>query len=125
MAKRLLMIRREFFDLIANGHKTLEVRSNDSRTKHIEAQDTLILLCGYDMAKATVMAVRFYGSFLDMLGQEDIDKIWPGSDTNGIIDLFCLLFPNLEHHGIIVIELSVLEITQVKKKIKIQNPTLF
>ncbi|WP_329199131.1 ASCH domain-containing protein [Streptomyces sp. NBC_01435] len=64
-------IRKPYFDLIASGAKTIEVRVGYSRIRRITAGDTLRITCGNESLTTRVTAVQEYESFKAMLDAED------------------------------------------------------
>ncbi|WP_030420186.1 MULTISPECIES: ASCH domain-containing protein [unclassified Streptomyces] len=70
-AEHSLTIRKPYFDLIASGAKTIEVRVGYPKIRRIGAGDTLRIACGDESLITRVDAVREYGSFQAMLDAED------------------------------------------------------
>lgn len=70
-AERSLTIRKPYFDLIASGAKTIEVRVGYPKIRKINAGDTLRITCGDESLAARVTAVKEYESFEAMLEAED------------------------------------------------------
>lgn len=66
-----LNIRKPYFDLIASGAKTIEVRVGYPKIRKITAGDTLRIASGDESLTARVTAVREYESFKAMLDAED------------------------------------------------------
>ncbi|MEU9565090.1 ASCH domain-containing protein [Streptomyces sp. NPDC048161] len=70
-AEHSLNIRKPYFDLIASGAKTIEVRVGYSRIRRITAGDTLRITCGNESLTTRVTAVQEYESFKAMPDAED------------------------------------------------------
>ncbi|AGP54350.1 ASCH domain-containing protein [Streptomyces rapamycinicus] len=66
-----LTIRKPYYDLIASGNKTIEVRVGYPKIRKITTGDTLRITCGDDTLITRVTAVRQYESFSAMLDAED------------------------------------------------------
>ncbi|MEU8785957.1 ASCH domain-containing protein [Streptomyces sp. NPDC048637] len=70
-AEYSLNIRKPYFDLIAAGAKTIEVRVGYPKIRKIAAGDTLRISCGDDTLTTRITQVNEYESFKAMLGAED------------------------------------------------------
>lgn len=66
-----LNIRKPYFDLIATGAKTIEVRVGYPKIRRVRAGDTLRITCADESLTARVTTVEEYGSFTAMLDAED------------------------------------------------------
>ncbi|MFI2078520.1 ASCH domain-containing protein [Streptomyces triculaminicus] len=66
-----LNIRKPYFDLIASGAKTIEVRVGYPKIRKIAAGDLLRINCGDDSLTARITQVKEYDSFEAMLDTED------------------------------------------------------
>ncbi|WP_037646940.1 ASCH domain-containing protein [Streptomyces hygroscopicus] len=64
-------MRKPYYDLIASGDKTIEVRVGYPKIRKITTGDTLRITCGDDTLITRVTAVRQYESFPAMLDAED------------------------------------------------------
>ncbi len=71
MAEHTLNIRKPYFDLIASGAKTIEVRVGYPKIRKIATGDTLRIACGDDTLTRRVAEVNEYESFKAMLDAED------------------------------------------------------
>lgn len=70
-----LNIRKPYFDLIASGAKTIEVRVGYPKIRKIAAGDTLRFTCGDEALSTRVTDVKEYESFKAMLDAEDAAAI--------------------------------------------------
>ncbi|MFI9846676.1 ASCH domain-containing protein [Nonomuraea sp. NPDC051941] len=70
-ARRELRIRKPYFDLIASGVKTVEVRVAYARMHKIQPGQDLDFVCGEERLPAQVVRVARYTSFEEMLENED------------------------------------------------------
>ncbi|WP_030669916.1 ASCH domain-containing protein [Streptomyces sp. NRRL B-1347] len=75
MAEYTLNIRKPYFDLIASGAKTIEVRVGYPKIRKIEAGDFLRISCGDDTLTTRVTEVKEYESFETMLESEEAAAI--------------------------------------------------
>ncbi|MFI0155936.1 ASCH domain-containing protein [Streptomyces lydicus] len=70
-AEYSLNIRKPYFDLIAAGAKTIEVRVGYPKIRKIAAGDTLRITCGDNTLTTRITQVNEYESFKTMLDAED------------------------------------------------------
>lgn len=70
-----LNIRKPYFDLIASGDKTVEVRVGYPKIRRISAGDTLRITCADESLSKRVTAVREYPSFAALLDNENVSAI--------------------------------------------------
>ncbi|MEU5158860.1 ASCH domain-containing protein [Streptomyces sp. NPDC020875] len=70
-AEHSLSIRKPYFDLIASGAKTIEVRVGYPKIRKMAAGDTLTIACADEKLTTRITAIRKYGSFAAMLDAED------------------------------------------------------
>ncbi|MER6524520.1 ASCH domain-containing protein [Streptomyces sp. NPDC001508] len=66
-----LTIRKPYFDLIATGAKTIEVRVGYPKIRKINPGDTLRITCADESLTTRITAVEEYDSFTAMLDAED------------------------------------------------------
>ncbi|MFI1890324.1 ASCH domain-containing protein [Streptomyces jumonjinensis] len=70
-----LTIRKPYFDLIASGAKTTEVRVGYPKIRKITPGDTLTITCADESVTTRITAVEEYESFTVMLEAEDTAAI--------------------------------------------------
>ncbi|MEQ4720958.1 ASCH domain-containing protein [Nonomuraea sp. B19D2] len=70
-AARELRIRKPYFDLIASGIKTVEVRVAYASMRKIQPGQNLDFVCGEERLPTRIVRVSRYTSFEEMLEQED------------------------------------------------------
>ncbi|MER7048087.1 ASCH domain-containing protein [Streptomyces jumonjinensis] len=70
-----LTIRKPYFDLIASGAKTTEVRVGYPKIRKITPGDTLTITCADESVTTRITAVKEYESFTVMLDAEDTTAI--------------------------------------------------
>lgn len=101
-------IKREYFNLIDNGKKTLEVRVGYSTVKKVKEGDT-ITFYDYSSTKFEVLRVTRYEDFPDMLDNEDSTKAIPGVSKYKALEILQKIYPeDKEALGVYVFELQKL-----------------
>lgn len=104
---RTVRVKKRFFDLIADGRKTLEVRVAYDNIAKIRPGDSLKLTTRDESMMVKVVDVRRYTRFGDMLACERADLIAP-DDPDGLLDLLHDIYPpRKEELGVIVLELAL------------------
>lgn len=109
--RRVLNIRKPYFDLIASGVKTVEVRVGYASMRKIEAGQELTFACGDERLRTRVVRVTEYGSFEEMLDHEDLVAIGGevGRDRGGLLDMIRAIYPpEKERLGMFAIEVEKL-----------------
>ena len=99
-------IKREYYNLINNGIKTLEVRVGYPDIKRVQQGDT-ITFKDYSNIKFEVIRVTRYEDFPDMLDNEDVSKTIPGVTKYKALDMYQEIYPEeKEALGVYVFELQ-------------------
>jgi len=102
--KRLMWIKRRFFDLILSGEKTLEVRVLYPNLRSIQKGEFVNL---NNQATIRVKDVRKYPTFEEMLSHEEASRIVPGSNREELLRLLKSLYPpHKEQMGVLVLEVE-------------------
>lgn len=102
--KRLMWIKRRFFDLILSGEKTLEVRVLYPNLRSIQKGELVNL---NNQATIRVKDVRKYPTFEEMLSREEASRIVPGSNRGELLSLLKSLYPpHKEQMGVLVLEIE-------------------
>ena len=70
-------IYKRYFDLIASGHKTTEIRVNDSSRKKIKAGSLIRFRCREEEVLTRVTRVARYADFEEMFAHEDLGSVNP------------------------------------------------
>lgn len=70
---------RRYFDLVASGRKTIEVRVQYRYLRRLTADDHIRLICGADDALTHVKRVASYASFEQMRDTEGPARVNPDS----------------------------------------------
>lgn len=76
---REMNLYRRYFDLVAAGRKTIEVRAQYPNLRSLKAGDHIRFVCGRDDALTRVKRVSRYGSFEEMLDAEGPANVNPDS----------------------------------------------
>ena len=98
-------IKREYYNLISNGTKTLEVRVGYPNIKIVQKGDT-ITFKDYSNIKFEVIRVTRYENFPDMLDNEDSSKAIPGISKYKALGMYQGIYPEeKEALGVYVFEL--------------------
>ena len=98
-------IKREYYNLINKGIKTLEVRVGYPDIKRVQEGDT-ITFRDYSNIKFEVVRVTQYRNFPDMLDSEDSAKAIPGVTKYKALDMYQEIYPDeKEALGVYVFEL--------------------
>ena len=85
-------IKREYYNLINNGIKTLEVRVGYPDIKRVKKGDT-ITFKDYSNIKFEVVRVTRYKDFPDMLDTEDSSKAIPGVTKYKALEMYHEIYP--------------------------------
>lgn len=102
--KKLMWIKRRFFDLILSGEKTLEVRVLYPNLRSIQKGEFVNL---NNQATIRVKDVRKYPTFEEMLSHEEASRIVPGSNREELLRLLKSLYPpHKEQMGVLVLEVE-------------------
>ncbi|WP_394382301.1 ASCH domain-containing protein [Streptomyces cacaoi] len=107
-AEHALNIRKPYFDLIATGSKTIEIRVGYAKIRKMAAGDQLLFHCGDDTLTTRITALAEYASFEDMLDAEDNTAIGePGMDRDQLLAACRNIYPPAkEALGVFAIHLT-------------------
>ena len=106
--RRSLRIRKEYFDLIRSGRKTLEIRVGYRHIKSICPGDDITLVSGSEQFQCHVAGVRNYPSFAEMVRNENVDQALPGTPAGQALGLLRRIYPaDKENLGVVVLELKL------------------
>ena len=98
-------IKREYYNLLNEGIKTLEVRVGYRNVKIVQKGDT-ITFKDYSNIRFEVIRVTRYEDFPDMLDNEDSSKAIPGVTKYKALDMYQAIYPEeKESLGVYVFEL--------------------
>ncbi|MDD2627903.1 MAG: ASCH domain-containing protein [Clostridia bacterium] len=106
MKKHTLRIKKEYFNLINKGIKTLEVRVGYFQIKRIKSGD-LITFENYGQNLFNVVRVTVYPDFEEMLDTENSKLVIPNKTKYQAYDMLHAIYPeDREQLGVYVIELK-------------------
>lgn len=96
-------VKRRVLHLFDQG-KELEIRVKAQFLEEVSPGDSIVF---NQEVRRRVIAVRRYGSFGEMLGKEDAQKILPGRSASDILALLRQIYPfERERRGVYVFELA-------------------
>lgn len=99
-----VFIKRTYLEMILDGEKDIEVRVGYGWVKRINPGDELVL---NNTFRARVKDVRRYDSLGQLLDNEDINRIVPGSTREQALSLFQRFYsPEKEKLGLYALELE-------------------
>ncbi|WP_433511881.1 ASCH domain-containing protein [Nonomuraea sp. CA-143628] len=108
-ARRELTIRKPYFDLIASGIKTVEVRVRYASMRKIQPGQELDFVSGVERLRTRVMRVSEYASFTEMLEHEDPIAVGGelGKNTDELLAVIRSIYPpEKESLGVLAIEVE-------------------
>ena len=109
MRAREMNLYRRYFDLVANGTKTIEVRVQYPNLRALAAGDHIRFVCGRDEALTRVTRVARYSSFEDMLDTEGPENVNPTSPRNQqLANIRRIYGPEKEALGVLAIEIELI-----------------
>ncbi|WP_307801628.1 ASCH domain-containing protein [Actinomadura violacea] len=105
---REMNLYRRYFDLVAAGTKTIEVRVQYPNLRRLAAGDYIRFVCGRDDALTRVKRVARYGSFEELLDTEGPDKVNPASPRDQqLANIRRIYGPEKEALGVLAIEIEL------------------
>jgi len=106
---REMNLYQRYFDLVAAGQKTIEVRVQYPNLRKLAAGDHIRFVCGRDDALTIVKRVTRYRSFEEMLDGEGPEKVNPGSPRDQqLANIRRIYGPEKEALGVLAIEIELL-----------------
>ncbi|MEV4114982.1 ASCH domain-containing protein [Nonomuraea sp. NPDC049695] len=107
---REMNLYRRYFDLVAAGRKSIEVRVQYPNLRNLAAGDHIRFVCGRDDALVRVKRVSRYTSFEEMLDAEGPANVNPDSPREQqLADIRRIYGPEKEALGVLAIELELLQ----------------
>ncbi|MEO3862663.1 ASCH domain-containing protein [Acrocarpospora sp. B8E8] len=105
---REMNLYRRYFDLVADGSKTIEVRVQYPNLRRLAAGDYIRFVCGRDDALTRVKRVARYGSFEELLDTEGPKKVNPASPRDQqLANIRRIYGPEKEALGVLAIEIEL------------------
>lgn len=106
---REMNLYRRYFDLVAAGRKTIEVRVQYPNLRRLKAGDHIRFVCGRDDALTRVKRVAKYDSFEKMLDGEGPANVNPDSPREQqLANIRRIYGPEKEALGVLAIEIELL-----------------
>jgi ASC-1-like (ASCH) protein len=107
---REMNLYRRYFDMVAAGRKTIEVRVQYPNLRNLRAGDHIRFVCGRDDALTRVRRVARYTSFEEMLDAEGPDRVNPDSPRDQqLANIRRIYGPEKEALGVLAIEIDLLD----------------
>ena len=108
-----LTIKQEYFKMIGNGKKQLEIGVGNPNILSIRAGNQILLISGRDRQVVTVKSVRRYDSFDQMLSREDTGRVIPGLSRSETLGVLQRIYPQeKESLGVVAIEVCPIKSTE-------------
>ncbi|MGI5293004.1 ASCH domain-containing protein [Nonomuraea polychroma] len=106
---REMNLHRCYFDLVATGRKTIEVRVQYPNLRKLKAGDHIRFVCGRDDALTRIKRVTRYTSFEEMLDAEGAANVNPDSPREQqLANIRRIYGPEKEALGVLAIEIELL-----------------
>lgn len=97
---------RPYFDLVASGRKTVEVRVRYPKLDGLGAGDLIRFACGTDSCLVRVARVAVYASFEEMIDAEGAENVNPEvSRDQQLADIRGIYSPEKEALGVLAVAL--------------------
>ncbi|GAA0982143.1 hypothetical protein GCM10009555_051540 [Acrocarpospora macrocephala] len=107
---REMNLYRRYFDLVANGTKTIEVRVQYPNLRNLAVGNHIRFVCGRDDALTRVKRVARYTSFEEMLDAEGPQRVDPTSPRDlQLTNIRHIYGPEKEALGVLAIEIELLD----------------
>ncbi|MFG1879140.1 ASCH domain-containing protein [Sphaerisporangium sp. NPDC049003] len=107
MRAREMNLYRRYFDLVAAGRKTIEVRVQYPNLRTLAAGDHIRFVCGRDDCLTRVRRVAVYTSFEEMLDTEGPINVNPDSPREQqLANIRRIYGPEKEALGVLAIEIE-------------------
>jgi ASC-1-like (ASCH) protein len=104
---RNIQIYKQYFDLIADGSKTVEVRVAYDSMKRIKVGDLLNFTCRGEECLTRVKRIGRYRTFEEMFGTEDVEAVNPNATAAEQLRAVQAIFPpHKEALGVLTFELE-------------------
>jgi len=90
--KHVWRIKKEYFQQLKSGKKSLEIRVGYSQVKKVQKGD-IITFENYGRNEFDVLQVKTYSSFDELLDKEGVDKILPGMTHSSALNALQNIYP--------------------------------
>ncbi|ACU75765.1 protein of unknown function DUF437 [Catenulispora acidiphila DSM 44928] len=99
---------RRYFDMVASGRKTIEVRVHYPKLRSLTTGDHIRFIYDTDSVLTRVKRVARYTSFEQMLDAEDAARVNPDSPhEQQLVDMRRIYSPEKEALGVLAIEIEL------------------
>ncbi len=103
-------IYKRYFDLIASGRKTTEIRVNDSSRKKIKEGSLIRFRCQGDQVLSRVTRVARYATFDEMFDHEEVTSVNPlAAREEQLANIRQIYPPEREALGVVAIGIELLD----------------
>ena len=104
---QVITVKKEFFDLIESGQKTVEIRLATPELRKSVKAGTIIKFINNKVCRRKVTRVTIYTSLEDMIDSEDNRKIHPTAEPEEILSRLQEIYDTqrVRKHGIVAWEL--------------------
>lgn len=103
-------IYKRYFDLIATGRKTTEIRVNDSSRKKIKEGSLIRFRCQSDQVLTRVTRVTRYANFDDMFAHESVASVNPlATREEQLANIRQIYPPEREALGVVAIGIELID----------------
>ncbi|GAA0950166.1 ASCH domain-containing protein [Nonomuraea longicatena] len=107
---REMNLYRRYFDLVADGTKTIEVRVQYASLRTLAADDHIRFVCGRDDVLTRVKRVARYRTFEEMIDTEGPAKVNPTSPREQqLANIRRIYGPEKEALGVLAIEIELID----------------
>lgn len=104
--KHVWRIKKEYFQQLKSGKKSLEVRVGYSQMRKVQKGD-IITFENYGRNEFDVLQVKTYSSFEELLDKEGVDKVLPGMTHSRALNALQDIYPkDKERLGVYAFELK-------------------
>jgi ASC-1-like (ASCH) protein len=103
-------IYKRYFDLIATGRKTTEIRVNDSSRRKIKEGSLIRFRCQGDQVLTRVTAVTRYATFEEMFDHQDVASVNPlATRAEQLANIRQIYPPEREALGVVAIGIELID----------------
>ena len=103
-------IYKRYFDLIAQGRKTTEIRVNDSSRRKIKPGSLIRFRCQGDAVLTRVTAVNRYAGFEEMFDHQDVASVNPlATREDQLANIRQIYPPEREALGVVAIGIELVD----------------
>ncbi len=104
---REMRLSRPYFELVADGRKTVEVRVLSPKVRGLAAGDLIRFVCGQDQVLTRVVRVAPYADFEELLDAEGVERVNPDAARDEQLDAVRRIYPpEKEALGVLAIEIE-------------------